>query len=109
MSVSAHVIKGAEVYSQVSICYPLYMIQPEQLVGDEWAEWYRLTPAQRWLESEKLWQTYLALGGSLDPEPDTQSPFFDARESKPASTKQRIVDQTIWQQWARVMTKRHAK
>jgi hypothetical protein len=43
------------------------MIQPEQLVEGEWAEWYRLTPIQRWLESEKLWQTYLALGGSLDP------------------------------------------
>ena len=57
------------------------MIQPEQLVGDEWAEWYRLTPVQRWLESEKLWQTYLALGGSLDPEPDTQSPFFDSDAS----------------------------
>jgi hypothetical protein len=51
------------------------MIQPEDLVGGEWAEWYRLTPLQRWLESEKLWQTYLALGGSLDPEPDSQSPF----------------------------------
>ena len=56
------------------------MIQAEELVGGEWAEWYRLTPVQRWLESEKLWQTYLALGGSLDPEPDTQSPFFDACE-----------------------------
>jgi hypothetical protein len=59
------------------------MIQPEELVGGEWAEWYRLTPVQRWLESEKLWQTSLALGGSLDPEPDTQSPFFDARASRP--------------------------
>jgi hypothetical protein len=39
-------------------------------VGDEWARWYRLTPLQRWLQSEKLWQTYLALGGSLDPEPE---------------------------------------
>jgi hypothetical protein len=55
------------------------MIQPEELVESEWAEWYRLTPVQRWLDSEELWQTYLALGGSLDPEPDTQSPFFDAR------------------------------
>jgi hypothetical protein len=44
---------------------------------------YRLTPVQRWLESEKLWQTYLALGGSLDSEPDTQSPFFDARAPRP--------------------------
>jgi len=31
------------------------------------------------LESEKLWQTYPAMGGSLDPEPDTQSPFFNPR------------------------------
>ena len=55
-------------------------IRPEDLVGEEWAEWYRLTPEQRFLESMKLWETYLALGGSLDPEPDTQSPFFDAEE-----------------------------
>jgi hypothetical protein len=25
------------------------MVQPEQLVEAEWAEWYRLTPIQRWL------------------------------------------------------------
>jgi hypothetical protein len=46
-------------------------------VADEWEEWYRLTPLQRWEESQKLWPTYLALGGSLDPEPDSQSPFDD--------------------------------
>jgi len=59
------------------------MVQPEQLVEAEWAEWYLLTPAQRWLESEKLWEAFLILGGSLDPEPDTQSPFFDSRASRP--------------------------
>jgi hypothetical protein len=59
------------------------MIQPEELVGEEWAAWYRLTPQERWLETEKLWQIYLYLGGSLDPEPDTQSPFFDPNESRP--------------------------
>ena len=62
------------------MCQFVDVIQAEELVGGERAEWYRLTPVQRWLESEKLWQTYLALGGSLDPEPDTQSPYFDARE-----------------------------
>ncbi len=46
-------------------------------VFDEWEEWYRLTPLQRWEESQKLWPTYIALGGSLDPEPDSQSPFDD--------------------------------
>ena len=53
------------------------MISPEEIVEGEWADWYRLTPLERWHESQKLWATYLTLGGSLDPEPDTQSPFYD--------------------------------
>jgi hypothetical protein len=56
---------------------------PEELVGEEWAAWYRLTPIQRWRESGTLWQTYLTLGGSLDPEPDTQSTFFDGGAQGP--------------------------
>jgi hypothetical protein len=28
----------------------------------------------------KLWDVYLALGGSLEPEPDPESPFFDPDE-----------------------------
>jgi hypothetical protein len=68
---------------EVEAVIVIVMIQPEQLVEGEWAEWYRLTAVQRWQESEKLWQTYLALGGSLDPEPDTQSPFFDANAPRP--------------------------
>ena len=46
-----------------------------QTAGDEWAEWYSMTPLERWRESGKLWSFYLAAGGSLDPEPDSQSPF----------------------------------
>ena len=42
---------------------------------DSWTEWYRLTPLERMRESMKLWQFYLQAGGSLDPEPDSQSPF----------------------------------
>jgi hypothetical protein len=57
------------------------VITPEDLVGEEWAAWYQLDPLQRWEESARLWQTYLTLGGSLDPEPDTQSPFFDGSSS----------------------------
>ncbi len=62
------------------------MISPEELVGEEWAAWYCLSPLERWRESEKLWQTYFHLGGSLDTEPDTQSPFFDssAPSTRPA-------------------------
>jgi hypothetical protein len=55
------------------------MASMKELAGEEWAEWYGLTPAQRWIESGKLWRNYLSLGGSLDPEPDTQSPFFDPK------------------------------
>lgn len=39
---------------------PKRLIQPEELVGKKWARWYRLTPAQRWAETEKLWEKYLA-------------------------------------------------
>jgi hypothetical protein len=86
------------------------MIQPEQLVAGEWAEWYRLTPVQRWLESEKLWQTYLALGGSFDPEPDTQSPFFDPKGARQTSPKQRKIEQTVHLQWIAELEKmRHAR
>ena len=42
---------------------------------DSWLEWYRMTPLERWYESSKLWEFYLQIGGSLDPEPDSQSPF----------------------------------
>jgi len=59
-------------------CTLYAMISPEELVGEEWAAWYRLSPVERWRESEKLWSVYFQLGGSLDPQPDTQSPFFDS-------------------------------
>lgn len=47
----------------------------DDLEPDEWIAWMKLTPAQRFREQDRLWATYLALGGSLDPEPDSQSPF----------------------------------
>ncbi len=53
------------------------MIPLEELCDPEWAEWYRMTPQQRWAAQEQLWEIFLALGGSLEPEPDTQSPFYD--------------------------------
>ena len=51
-------------------------ISAEELYGAEFAEWISLTPAERFSESMKLWQFYLQVGGSLDPEPDPQSPFY---------------------------------
>lgn len=53
------------------------VIEPEDIVSGEWADWYRLTPLERLREVETLWAHYLSVGGSLDPEPDTQSPFHD--------------------------------
>jgi hypothetical protein len=59
------------------------MTAPEATVEDEWADWYRLTPLERWRESQKLWEFYLSIGGSLDPEPDTESPFDDGHARSP--------------------------
>ena len=56
--------------------YPSLDIEAE--CGTECAAWYRLSPVERWVESQRLWATFLLLGGSLDAEPDTQSPFYDA-------------------------------
>jgi hypothetical protein len=36
---------------------------PEELVGEEWAEWYRMGPLERWQQSAKFWQTGAAHGG----------------------------------------------
>jgi hypothetical protein len=52
-----------------------WWVDAEELYGEEWVEWCQLTPQQRWVESERLWEIFLAFGGSLDPEPDPQSPF----------------------------------
>jgi hypothetical protein len=46
--------------------------------SDEWRSWYALSPQNRWIETQKLWDFYQKTGGSLDPEPDYQSPFRTA-------------------------------
>lgn len=51
-------------------------ISKEAFFVDEDMEWLRLTPLNRMRETTKLWKLYIALGGSLDPEPDPQSPFL---------------------------------
>jgi hypothetical protein len=43
---------------------------------DEQLEWMLMTEEERLAENEKMWATYLALGGTLEPEPDPQSPFY---------------------------------
>lgn len=51
-------------------------ISKSNKVTKEKAEWLKLTPSQRLLETTKLWQLYISLGGNFDPEPDPQSPFY---------------------------------
>ena len=53
---------------------------------DEWKDWLALTPIQRFAESEKIFAQYLSMGGSLDPDPDPQSPFYDPAEWRPESS-----------------------
>jgi hypothetical protein len=50
-------------------------------MSDEWKEWLDLTPIERFRESEKIFAQYLAMGGSLDPDPDPTSPFYDPETS----------------------------
>lgn len=61
--------------------------------ADEWEDWYRLSPRERWSESMKLWDFYLSVGGSLEAEPDSQSPFdtFMPRSAAPAYGGQACV------------------
>lgn len=50
----------------------------ERCIDEEVLEWYRMSPQERWAESMRLWDTFYLLGGRLEPEPDSQSPFYDA-------------------------------
>jgi hypothetical protein len=53
----------------------------EQL-PDEWKAWLDLAPLERLAQSERLLVEYLAIGGSLDPDPDPTSPFDIHRSSR---------------------------
>ena len=56
---------------------------------DEDEEWLQLKPVERLLETTKLWAIYRLMGGDLDPEPDTQSPFYVFQTSRPLSVNRR--------------------
>ncbi|MBA3316159.1 MAG: hypothetical protein M3552_16155 [Planctomycetota bacterium] len=71
----------------------------DQFLDPEWDEWYRLTPQQRWAESQELWATYLALGGSLEPDADPQSPFYDQTMDQPKNLLG-LADAQITRRWA---------
>jgi hypothetical protein len=45
------------------------------IVNEELSDWYTMSPTERFIESQRLWEVFILLGGNYDPEPDTQSPF----------------------------------
>lgn len=45
------------------------------MIEEEVLAWYAMSPADRFVESLKLWEVFILFGGQYDPEPDTQSPF----------------------------------
>jgi len=49
-------------------------------IEPEWLDWYRKTPVERLAATEELWANYLALGGSLEPDPDPECPFWSREE-----------------------------
>ena len=69
----------------------LFSLRAPEKSEDEWMDWYRLTPLERWRESEKLWAFFLSIGGSLDPEPDSESPFYDDQTPSPRPVDGRTV------------------
>lgn len=56
------------------------MVNPEDFIEPEWLEWYSKTPQERLLATEEAWSNYMELGGSLDPDVDSQSPFWSTEE-----------------------------
>jgi len=58
----------------------LKMIDLADIVEPEWLDWYRKTPQERLLATEEAWEIYVELGGSLDPDADSQSPFWSREE-----------------------------
>jgi hypothetical protein len=66
-----------DVPDPTSAARPIESLDLESIVDEQWMAWYLLTPMERWNAAQALWQDYLAMGGSLDPEIDSQSPFFD--------------------------------
>lgn len=64
---------------------PVMKTRFETTLDPEVLDWYRTSPARRFEESLRLWANFRALGGSLDPEPDSQSPFdaFYRRRPRP--------------------------
>lgn len=47
-------------------------VADETIIDGETLDWYKMSPAGRFTESQKLWEVFILLGGSYEPEPDSQ-------------------------------------
>ena len=65
-------------------------------LDDETVEWYLMSPAERFEESQKLWLNFKMLGGSYDIQPDLQSPFYFQETSGPSSSHRRAGCNSLW-------------
>lgn len=55
-----------------------------RLYGEEFADWMRLAPAERWRESCRLWEVFFALGGRLHDDRGSSDEPDDFDDNAPA-------------------------
>lgn len=58
------------------------MVNVEDFIEAEWLDWYRKSPEERFLESQRMMAHYLGMGGSLAPDIDHESPFWCEEDFK---------------------------
>ena len=76
MSYGCHITKFSEgVTLLMKIFFEDTSYTESAMEEEEVLDWYKMSPAERFVESQKLWEVFELLGGDYDPEPDTQSPF----------------------------------
>ena len=39
------------------------------MIEEEALDWYSMSPEERFIESQKLWEVFILFGGNYDPEP----------------------------------------
>ena len=66
-----------------------FFVNPLAVYPPDFVEWMELTLAERLVRTAQIWDIYIAYGGSFDPDPDPQSPFFDSETQSSGSANGR--------------------
>jgi len=61
----------------------------ESRAGEERMEWYAMGPEARWAASASLWATFVALGGTVDSDPDPARVVSLAESRSPLAADRR--------------------